>query len=142
MQTPDEEIEVGGSVLPCLKIKSIKCAICLEEYELKDKVLVRLPCSHVYCLDCFNLMDHSRCPLCRNVFEAKIINYADFMNVMNHLSRPPTARVSHLDSLVTSALDEYYLMQAAAPEDINIVTTTRRPARRRRRTRRRDGENE
>lgn len=44
-----------------------KCFICLEEFKIGASV-IKLPCSHIYHVDCMNTLishQHAKCPLCR-----------------------------------------------------------------------------
>ncbi|PWA71943.1 zinc finger, RING/FYVE/PHD-type [Artemisia annua] len=49
-----------------------KCVICLEEFELKEVVMVT-PCNHIFHEDCILpwVKSHGRCPVCRFSFTTK-----------------------------------------------------------------------
>ena len=46
------------------------CAICQEEKAFATTVVVRLPCTHAFCLGCFSKSRVTSCAVCRQPYEA------------------------------------------------------------------------
>ena len=105
-------------------VESIKCAICWELLDIKDTIIVRLPCSHVYCYNCFEGLPQTRCPLCRATFSRKTY-LGNFGAVATQY-----LQLRSLDMIIQGAMTEFN--SGGDPLDEEPLLPMRRPRRRRR----------
>lgn len=82
----------------------MECPICFENFE--NSFIVKIPCKHVFCLNCILNFINFECPLCRksmlnkipekllniiknnSKYEKSIKNY-DSLNIFNIIDFPP-----------------------------------------------------
>jgi hypothetical protein len=71
-QTPKENSSVVGEDLAS---ENIECSICLERYEVGQKISI-LRCMHFYHMACLNtwIRDHTECPQCRENINVVVID--------------------------------------------------------------------
>ena len=49
------------------------CPICLTT--TKDKFIIKTPCNHEICLECFINLRKAKCPLCREDYRGKLPDF-------------------------------------------------------------------
>lgn len=105
------------------------CGVCHEVFQVDDEVAIRLPCSHVYCYNCFEQFRETRCPMCRKSHSRPIFvkQCVDAINLLQaHISEPVQVSLRMPPPVTTFDLDDY------------LDVTNSPPQRRTRRRRRRD----
>ncbi len=65
-----QELSITNQLYTC---DDDECCICMEAYSRPNKSDCKLPCSHIFCVDCVKRINNKKCPICRQSFTGYIL---------------------------------------------------------------------